>query len=359
MVSGRDILLWACYLNRKPQVQKLIKFTVGNLNFSTKDHNGYCPLHFAVEHNNVELVKILIANFQKYGLSVDVPDQDGLTPLLHAERLGFDAIATLLIKDGRACSQRADDKSRKNSTEWKRGGRVVRNIEKYHQKETQRVYGKKHAINVLPHIDPRGLYRTRTTLWNRSKTKHVSVHPAVAKKAYTLPVNYRRGSIERIRSVLKYQPDEKVLTIPVESEISSDDELRDILSTPEHTPRRDDQTVVASINQIMALLSDQISDSYRDPAVDKIKETLKRQKNPKNRMSVLTRINNKVKSHADEQEKRVKLKKELDRQTKILKKKNDDFETSTVSVKRDKSRIATGASREPSKVGLLPPIKVN
>lgn len=357
-------------MNRVAQVRKLIKYAAGNLNFFTRDKQGNCGLHFAVKHNNIELVHILVINYQKYGSTVDVADEDGLTPLLHAQHLGYDDIAQVLVAGG-ASTQRADDKTLRNAHEWKNAGKLMRSIVECKRKENHQVYGKKLAINVLPQIDPRGLYRTKTTLWNRSNTKHVTIQsPSVYRKSYSLPSNYRTNSIEKLRSILKYRPDEKTLLVPADDVIDDDDEdieLRRLVSPAPLTTRSQpshNKAVVTSIGQIMALLSDQICDAYRDPAIDKIKQTMIKERGNKrhgNRLTTLTKINNRIKVKSDEQEKKHKLRKELDRQTKILKHKGESSVSVSVSERqgepavRDTTRLAAAdrASREPSKVGLI------
>ena len=348
--AGRDSLLWACYMNRTAQVKKLIKYAVGNLNFSTQDKQGNCGLHFAVKHNNVALLKILLTNCEKFGLPLDVPDNNGLTPLLHAKHMGYDEVVQVLVSAG-ASDQRADDVTLSNAQEWKSAGKLMRTIEKTKRKENHYVYGKRLALNVVPQIDPRGLYRTKTTLWNRSQTKHVTLQaPTLHQKSYSLPSNYRRNSIEKLRSILKYRPDEK--TLLVDAHDSEDEELS-VFTTPDLSSRRQqhsDKAIVTSINQIMTLLSDQICGSYREPALDTIKETMQKQKKTR-RGTTLTRINNRVKAKTDEQEKKMKLRKELERQTKMLK--HRESVAHEKHAKPEPVKAAEKASREPSKVGLL------
>ena len=71
------------------QVQALLQEVAGDLDLQAKDGESHTALHHAVMAGHLPLVTVLVHMHRKYGVSVDVPDRLGLTPYLHAKRLGY------------------------------------------------------------------------------------------------------------------------------------------------------------------------------------------------------------------------------------------------------------------------------
>ena len=61
----------------------------GDLNLHDKDNESNTALHYAVMGGLADIVKVLVDVYRKFGVSVDIADRMGLTPYLHAKRLGY------------------------------------------------------------------------------------------------------------------------------------------------------------------------------------------------------------------------------------------------------------------------------
>lgn len=125
----RNALAWAAILGRDEQANILLESLIGELNFHEKDKEGMTALHLATQAGQTETVKALVREMNKYGMSVDVPDNLGLTPYLHAKRLGHGLIADILKVEGRACEGQGDKYSFKKADEWRHIGIKERNEE--------------------------------------------------------------------------------------------------------------------------------------------------------------------------------------------------------------------------------------
>ena len=100
--EGRDVVAWACILGRPEQLQQVFDAATGDVDLLSRDAYGSTPLHHAVIHGQINVVRILIDVMCKFRLSVDVQDDNGLTPYLYARRLGHHAIADFLVRKGEA-----------------------------------------------------------------------------------------------------------------------------------------------------------------------------------------------------------------------------------------------------------------
>ncbi|XP_060078356.1 uncharacterized protein LOC132557847 [Ylistrum balloti] len=101
-VVGRDALAWACLYGRDANVEQLLDHTEGELDLNRPDVNGQTPLFHAVTSGNASTVKSMVEALLKYGLSVDVQDFFGTSPLMLAMRLNHDVCASILIRNGKA-----------------------------------------------------------------------------------------------------------------------------------------------------------------------------------------------------------------------------------------------------------------
>ena len=317
-------------MDRTAQVTKLLKFAPGGFDLCRHDKAGLTSLHYATLNGNINMVTALVKEFTKYGLSVDEEDITGMTPLMHAQKLGFDDIANILEDIGHANMTRFENKLFQSVNGWKQQGEID-GYRKYSEKqEMNRIYGKakSNSLRVLPELDPRGLYRTKTTMVPRSETRHLSTQ----RKSFTLPAVYQRKTGENLRSILKYKNEKTMLSMNDVSQIHNGDHD----DAPGGTRLRKDKNG-KSIGEMMDILSDQICDSYKDPAVDKIQEMINVQKNAR-RTSTLASILNKVKVRSDEMERKLKLRKELDRHTRNVKKRRTDTFIHENDVRRENGK---------------------
>ncbi|XP_045213918.2 uncharacterized protein LOC123564415 [Mercenaria mercenaria] len=132
----RNALAWACVLSRDEQANILLDCFMGEFDFHDQDKEGMTALHLATQAGRTEIVKTLVREMIKYGMSVDVPDNLGLTPYLHAKRLGFGLIADILKVEGGACEGQGDKYSFKKADEWRQIGIKERNEEVRMRRDT-------------------------------------------------------------------------------------------------------------------------------------------------------------------------------------------------------------------------------
>ena len=116
--TRRSILSCACALGRVEQVVKILEMCKGDIDFQKGDDSGMVPLHHAVSSGNYETVQLIVKAMDKYRLSVDISDKNGLTPYLYAKRLGLFGISNLLVTEGRACPYQFDTVTYKSADEW-------------------------------------------------------------------------------------------------------------------------------------------------------------------------------------------------------------------------------------------------
>ncbi|XP_063445616.1 uncharacterized protein LOC134725600 [Mytilus trossulus] len=115
---SRSVLAWACILGRSAELQLLLDIFLGEIDILEKDCNGMTPLHHSCQSGNDEIVSILCKECRRYRLSVDVHDKLGLTPYLHAKRLGYHNIAKILQEEGNASLGQTDRFTFRNGDDW-------------------------------------------------------------------------------------------------------------------------------------------------------------------------------------------------------------------------------------------------
>ena len=118
----RNTLHWAAKLGRKDEINILFDSYMGEFDFHQRDNEGMTPLHLATCSGYPDVVKTLVKEMVRYGTSVDVTDHLGLTPYLHAKRMGYEDIAEILRDDGKASASKADDFMFKKADEWREIG---------------------------------------------------------------------------------------------------------------------------------------------------------------------------------------------------------------------------------------------
>ncbi|KAL7946911.1 ankyrin repeat-containing domain protein [Trichoderma barbatum] len=106
---GRKPAHFACYNS----LEVLNLLGVPDSDFAARDVVGRVPLHYAVLRGQLDLVEEVFARSQRVGLGIDVPDDDGWTPLLWAARVSrvflweeklqpsqYDAVVSFLLSKG-------------------------------------------------------------------------------------------------------------------------------------------------------------------------------------------------------------------------------------------------------------------
>lgn len=108
--SGKKIYIMLINLlsMKDPQNEK-IREIIDSLDLETLNktdsHNGYTPLAFAVNNDNIEIVLLLISK----GVNIDKADYEGITPLMLACTLNSNEIAEALINSGAVVNMKSDD----------------------------------------------------------------------------------------------------------------------------------------------------------------------------------------------------------------------------------------------------------
>jgi hypothetical protein len=85
---------------RPQQVEVALQSAVGEIDLHRTDKQGQTALHHAVIRGHNAVVDILVKHMEKYRLSLDLPDKQGLTPYIYAKKLGYFWIADALADGG-------------------------------------------------------------------------------------------------------------------------------------------------------------------------------------------------------------------------------------------------------------------
>ncbi|XP_076442133.1 uncharacterized protein LOC143281079 [Babylonia areolata] len=121
----RNVLHWACILGRAEQVEVLLREVAADLDLRDRDLGSYTALHHAVMAGHLPVVTLLVDIHRKFGVTVDLADNLGLTPYLHAKRLGYREVAECLHSKGQASLGHGDLLFR-TPREWSQIGRFER-----------------------------------------------------------------------------------------------------------------------------------------------------------------------------------------------------------------------------------------
>jgi hypothetical protein len=101
-IVGRNALAWACLYGRDKEVAHMLQYADLDLDLNARDMNNQTALFHAATSGSAATVKLMVDALNRYGLTVDVPDTSGVTPLMHATQLGNDVCASILIFQGNA-----------------------------------------------------------------------------------------------------------------------------------------------------------------------------------------------------------------------------------------------------------------
>ena len=102
--------------------QILLDDVRGELDWRGLDNRGRTILHQAVESNNIAMLEALVLAMNRYKVSVDICDKNGLTPYLLAVKLHLPDMANLLLTKGRASRQQCDRQMHLTALQWQMAG---------------------------------------------------------------------------------------------------------------------------------------------------------------------------------------------------------------------------------------------
>ena len=105
-------------VQQKGDMVALFLEEAGNFDLNSTDRKGNTALFHAARVGNFNILNALVIALQKYQLSVNVPNDEGTTPLIQACMNGDIVCARFLIKEGKAAMNNRDWVHRKTALEW-------------------------------------------------------------------------------------------------------------------------------------------------------------------------------------------------------------------------------------------------
>jgi hypothetical protein len=117
-VHGYTVLHEAIARQQVDSFQIILPEVSGELDWRAFDNHGQTILHQAVEVNNARILEGLIAILNRYNISVDLVDKNGLTPYLLARKLHLLEMADILHKKGHASRLKCDQQTHRSAREW-------------------------------------------------------------------------------------------------------------------------------------------------------------------------------------------------------------------------------------------------
>lgn len=119
--NGKSVFHYACEGGHDSIINVILRIYNPNaVNHIGKDKDGRTAMHFAVMSGKVSTTKLIFRLFQDRFLSVDVPDNRGITPLIEARKLGLDDVSDFLQKTARANPHICDTTFHRSAEEWAR-----------------------------------------------------------------------------------------------------------------------------------------------------------------------------------------------------------------------------------------------
>ena len=115
--KSMNVIHYACIYERPELLQTYLSALDCDLN--QRDAFGNTPLIYATRSGNVRTSQLLVRALKRYGLSVDVANTKGFTPLILAWKQRHLLCAKLLIEEGEADTKARDPKNR-TAEQWER-----------------------------------------------------------------------------------------------------------------------------------------------------------------------------------------------------------------------------------------------
>jgi hypothetical protein len=117
-INGYTVLNEAIARQQIDSFQILLSEVSGEIDWQSLDNHGQTILHQAVKANNATILENMITIMNRYNISVDIVDKNGLTPYLLARKLHLLEMADILYKKGHASRQKCDQQTHRSAREW-------------------------------------------------------------------------------------------------------------------------------------------------------------------------------------------------------------------------------------------------
>jgi ankyrin repeat protein len=127
-INGYTVLNETIARQQMDSFQLLLGEVSGEIDWNSFDKHGRTILHQAVEANSIPVLTALIRIMNRYYISVDVLDKNGLTPYLLAIKLHLRDMSEILLKQGHASRQKCDSQTHRTAHEWENIGMKENNL---------------------------------------------------------------------------------------------------------------------------------------------------------------------------------------------------------------------------------------
>uniref|UniRef100_W5NNE8 Uncharacterized protein n=1 Tax=Lepisosteus oculatus TaxID=7918 RepID=W5NNE8_LEPOC len=114
--QGRNALMYSVLYERLGITKLFLEALDYDLNYT--DREGCTALLYAAKVGNSSITKMLLKSMKRYGLEVDKPDKEGVTPLILSCRLGHKQCAADLRSLGKASECIKDKVHGKTAKDW-------------------------------------------------------------------------------------------------------------------------------------------------------------------------------------------------------------------------------------------------
>ncbi|CAF1191912.1 unnamed protein product [Rotaria sp. Silwood1] len=121
-INGYTVLHEAMARQQLDSFELLFNEISSEIDWRSLDIHGRTILHQAVELNNIIILDTLITTMNRYSISVDLLDKNGLTPYLLAIKLHLHDISQILLKKGHASQLKCDLQTHHSAREWENIG---------------------------------------------------------------------------------------------------------------------------------------------------------------------------------------------------------------------------------------------
>lgn len=103
---------------QKESLVALFLEETGNFDINSRDKKGNTALFYAANVGNLKILSAIVLALQKFQLSVNVANTEGITPLMQACMNGDVIVAKYLITEGKACINSRDWNFKRTALDW-------------------------------------------------------------------------------------------------------------------------------------------------------------------------------------------------------------------------------------------------